>query len=38
MGKCDSLSQNIREETEGREETPQVQVLKERLETPSPVI
>lgn len=37
-GKCDSLSQNMREEGEGGEETPRVQNLKERLETPSPII
>lgn len=37
-GKCDSLSQNIREAGEGGEETRQVQDLKERLETPSPTV
>lgn len=37
-GKCDSLSQNVREEGEGVDETPQVQDLKERLETPFPII
>lgn len=35
-GKRDSLSQNIREEGEGRDETPQAQDSKERLKTLSP--
>lgn len=37
-GKCDSLPQNMREEGERGKERPKEQDLKERLETPSPII
>lgn len=37
-GKCDSLSQNIREEREGGLEAPQVQGLKEGFDTATPFI